>query len=493
VSATWASDDVTPPDARAWDLLVVGGGTAGIVAARTAAGFGASVLLVERDRIGGDCLWTGCVPSKALLAAAHTAADARASGRFGVHTGAVQVDFAAVMAHVRSRIAAIEPDDAPDTLRGSGTRVVRAQARFTDADEVELVSDGAAHRVRFRQAVVATGSQPLVPSVPGLAAAQPLTSDSVWDLTELPARLLVLGGGSIGCELGQALARLGSAVTLVEAADHLLPREDPDAARRLQQALEADGVDVRLGTPLTRVEPAGSGGTAYLRNGDAVAFDRVLVAVGRRPRTEGLGLDAAGIELDERGFVRVDPGLHTTGARVWAAGDVTGHPAFTHVAGVHGSLAAANAVLGLRRTVDLRAVPRVTYTRPEVASVGVGRHEIAQHPGTRVVTTEHAHVDRAVAELDTDGVTHLVLDRRGRVVGGTVVGPRAGESLAELVLAVQHRLRARDLASAVHAYPTYGDGPWKSGISAVQESLRRQPTRTAIRALVALRRRRPPR
>ncbi len=494
MSADWPSDDVRPPDGRAWDLLVVGGGTAGIVAARTAAGFGASVLLVERDRTGGDCLWTGCVPSKALLAAAHAAEAARTAGRYGVTVDGVRPDFGAVMAHVHDTVAAIEPDDAPDTLRATGARVARASVRFTGPDTAALTGAGGVADVRFRHAVLATGSAPAVPPVPGLAEVNPLTSDTVWDLTALPGRLLVLGGGAIGCELGQAFSRLGARVTIVEGADRLLPREDPEAGARLRAALQRDGVEVRVGVALTsvHVSSAPGGGSAVLADGTRVDVDRVLVAVGRTPRTSDLGLDLAGVAVDEKGFVVVDATLRTTSPRVLAAGDLTGHPALTHVAGVHGALAGSNAVLGLRRTVD-PVVPRVTFTHPEVASVGVGAHEVTGRRVFTVRTVEHAHVDRAVAERETDGFTRLVLDRRGRVVGATIVGPRAGESLHELVLAVRGRLRARDLAAATHAYPTYGDGPWKAAIEQVQAGLRSQPLRTVTGALTRLRRRDRPR
>lgn len=331
---------------------MIGGGTAGIVGARTAAGFGASVLLVERARTSGDCLWTGCVPSKALLAAAHAAADARAAARYGVHVGGVRVDFAEVIAHVRRAIAAIEPDDSPETLRRAGVRVVHGTARLTGSDAATV--DGTA--VRFRQALVATGSEPALPPVSGLTEIGPLTSDTVWSLAELPARLLVLGGGSVGCELGQAFARLGSQVTIVEATATVLPGEDPDASELLRVALVDDGVTVRAGATATAVH--GSPGTSVtLSDSTAEPFDVLLVATGRRPRTAGLDLEGAGVEVDDAGYVRVDNRLRCTNPRIRAAGDVTGHPQFTHVAGVQGSIAATNAVLGLRRTVDVATIP----------------------------------------------------------------------------------------------------------------------------------------
>ncbi len=478
-----------------WDLLVVGGGSAGLVGARTAASFGASVLLVERERPGGDCLWTGCVPSKALLAAAAAAADARTATRFGVHVDGVRIGFAEVMAHVRGAIAAIEPVDSPDAMRAAGVAYAAGTATFTGPATAEI--DGAP--VRFRQALVATGSDPAIPPIPGLS--DPLTSDTVWDLTELPDRLVVLGGGAIGCELGQAFARLGSTVTIVEAVDRLLGAEDPDASRLVHEALERDGATVLVGTPVMAVDGGGidgaggvgsegirigSSGSAeigvVLADGRRIAADRVLVAAGRRPDTRGLGLDAAGVATGEGGFVTVDARLRTTNPRIWAAGDVTGHPPFTHVAGVHGSTAASNAVLGLRRAAQVTAIPRVTFTSPEVASVG-------QRQGTTVHTRWHDEVDRAVTEGRTAGFTRLVLDRRGRIVGATVVGPRAGETLAELTLAVRRGLRARDLAGVMHPYPTWGDGPWNAAVAEVRSQLAGPVVRRAVRALTAMRRR----
>ncbi len=504
----WASDGLIPPDGTAWDLLVVGGGTAGIVAAKTAAGFGASVLMIERARTGGDCLWTGCVPSKALLAAAHAAADARAAARLGVHVAAVQVDFGAVMQHVRLSIAAIEPDDSPQTLRAAGVRVVHGDVclRGASAAAVHTLTYRAIHgagvdtggprdsaavgtTVRFRQAVLATGSAPVMPSIPGLSDANPLTSDSIWDLTELPGRLLVLGGGSVGCELGQAFARLGAQVSIVEAAPNLVPGEDPLAAGLLLAALAEDGVTVGNGASVEGIEGDGSAWHARLSNGDRIPFDRVLVAVGRTPRTRGLGLDSAGVEVGERGFVTVDARLRTTNPRIWAAGDVTGHPQFTHVAGVHGALAAANAVLGLRRTVDTATIPRVTFTQPEIAAFGAATAPDTV-PKLTIRTVHHDTVDRAVAEDSRRGVTRLALDAKGRVVGATIVGPRAGESLAELVLAARHGLRGRDLAAAIHAYPTYGDAVWKAALADVTDRLHRPAMRLVTRGLSRRRRRR---
>ena len=360
-----------PPRGGAWDLLVVGGGSAGLVGARTAAFFGASVLLVERARPGGDCLWSGCVPSKALLAAAGAAAHARRAGRFGVHTAPVRVEFSEVMAHVRASMAQIEPVDSPEAVRAAGAAYAAATARFTGPDTADV--GGVA--VRFRSALIATGSSPAVPAIPGLDrpgdAPRVLTSDTVWDLTELPGRLVVLGGGTIGCELGLASARLGSRVTVVEAGPRLLPAEDPDASAAVAAALVDDGAVVLTGTAVTAVEHRRRRlpGAGAARRRTAAGRGRGARRRRPAPGRPGLGLDAAGVGVDDAGAVSVDDHLRTTSSRIWAAGDVTAHPRFTHVAGTHGSLAATNAVLGLRRRVD-PVVPRVTFTDPEVAAVG---------------------------------------------------------------------------------------------------------------------------
>lgn len=510
----WASDDVTAPHRGAWDLFIVGGGTAGLVAAKTAARFGASVLMVEKARTGGDCLWTGCVPSKTLLSAAHLAATARDAARFRVHgiivdtggtgdtgdtrgtvdridtvstvdTGlAVRIDFDRVMESVREAVRTIEPEDSPTSIRATGARVAQGVAVFTGPRTATVNG----RPVRFRHALIATGAAPAVPPIPGLAGADPLTSESIWSLTDFPARLLVLGGGSIGCELSQAFARLGSAVTVVEALPSLLAREDPDAAAIVTRALTEDGVTVRTRATLVRVSTDHARNRAELADGTSIEFDRVLVAVGRRPRVDKLGLDLAGVELTETGHIRIDDTLRTTNRAIWAAGDVTPLPPFTHTAGHAGSTAAANAVLGLRRSLNTGAVPRVTYTQPEVAAVGVGAADARGKRGMRVATVAHTDLDRAVAERCTSGFSRLVIDRKGRVVGACLVGPRAGESLAEVTLAVRQGLTARAVAASMHAYPTYSDGVGNAAVAEVNRRLRRPLPQLTIRGLRTLQR-----
>ncbi|WP_026535819.1 dihydrolipoyl dehydrogenase family protein [Arthrobacter sp. H14] len=455
------------------DLLVVGGGTGGIVGAKTAARLGARTVLVERSRTGGDCLWTGCVPSKTLLSAAARSATERTLGGSGTL-------FSDVRARIAEAIAAIEPDDSPESLEAAGASVISGTARFTAPGEADI--DG--RRVRFRQALIATGSAPSVPPLPGLETARVVTSDTIWDLEQLPGRLVIIGGGPIGCELGQAFARLGSAVVLV-ARSEILPREDRDAASVIRDSLKADGVNVIENAAVDHVS-AKEDGTAVVHTDDGQSFDAdvILAATGRKARTEGLGLDALDVECDKSGHVLVDAGMRTSNPAVWAAGDVTPYPDFTHLAGVYSSVAASNAVLGLRRTVN-KTIPRVTYTSPEVAAVGLTD---ATAPGHKTSTVHHGDTDRAVTEQQTSGMTRIVIDKRGRIMGGTIVGPRAGESLAELTLAVQQGLSTRDLAGVTHPYPTYNDALWNAAVAHARSGLDSPLATAAVRVLLRLNR-----
>ncbi|MFQ6852590.1 FAD-dependent oxidoreductase [Streptomyces sp. 35M1] len=449
-----------------YDLVVIGGGSAGLTAARTAGRFGARTLLVERDRLGGDCLWTGCVPSKALL---HVAADVQAARRataYGLPQVAGPADLAAAMGAVRRAIGAIEPHDSAEALASYGVDVTHGTASFTGPGTLT-----AGERVvSFRYALIATGSSPALALVPGLAEAKPLTSDTVWELAELPRRLVVLGGGPIGCELGQAFARLGSQVTLVEAMDRLVPREEPRASQRLRERLQSEGVTVLTGYRAERVCTDAVHGP-----GGPLPYDSLLAVTGRHADTVGLGLEAAGVELTETGHVRTDARLRTANHRIYAAGDVTGRSAFTHLGGTQGGAAAVDALLGVRRPIDYRAVPRVTYTDPEIAGVGLTSDEAHAKYGdsARIHTLENDRVDRAVADGRTEGFTTLVLGPRGRIVGATVVSPRAGETIAHLAAAVRLGWTPSDYARTVHPYPTYADGPWHTALADVYARLAR--------------------
>lgn len=461
------------------DLVVIGGGTAGLVASRTAANFGAKVVLIESNRLGGDCLWTGCVPSKSLISAADAATTARSSTRLGVSSTGVVIDFSQVMAHVHGAMHEIAPVDSAESLERDNIEVVIGRARFTGANTVDVNG----RELHFRQALIATGASPALPDIPGMDAVDLLTSETFWNLTELPKRLVILGGGAIGCEIAQAMARLGSCVTLVHRGPRLLPKEDERASAIIHAALVEDGVDVRTTSTVSSVRSSDRlTGTFTLGTGEDLAFDRALVALGRRPNFTGLHLQNVGVRQDDRGNIVVNAALRTSNPRIWAAGDVTGLPQFTHTAGVNASVAATNAILGLTRRYDTTAIPRVTFTHPEVAAVGLQSTD-AVAGGYRIVTRGHQHVDRAVTETKTDGYTQLVVDKRGRVLGGTVVGPRAGETLGEISLAVKNRLTTSSIASTTHAYPTYSDGLWNVAVADVRHRLGSGLVLAAIRTL----------
>lgn len=446
-----------------FDLVVVGGGTAGLIGAQTAARLGARVALVEAARTGGECLYTGCVPSKALIAAARDG-----------------LGFDVAMARARAAIAAIEPHDSPEALEEAGVRVLHGLA-VLDPDGTVCLEG---RRLPSLTVLLATGAAPALPSLEGLGPCGALTSETLWSLAGLPERLAVVGGGPVGCELAQAFARLGSEVTVVASAPRLLPGEDPDASALVRDALEADGVRVLAGDRAVAVSQDGAGWALRTAGGTKVPYTHLLAATGKAPRTHGIGLVEAGIRLDGRGHAVTDETLRTTNPRVWAAGDVTARSRHTHTAGVHAAAAAANAVLGTRRKAGSIPEPRVAFTAPEVAAVG--QPTAAGAP--RTLTVPHTRVDRAVADADPRGFTRIALDRSGRILGGTIVGPRAGETLGELSLAVHAGLKAQHVAGAVHAYPTHSDGLWSAAIQARLAGLDAPPARAAARLLLALRR-----
>ncbi|HZD02448.1 MAG TPA: FAD-dependent oxidoreductase, partial [Actinomycetes bacterium] len=470
---------------RRYDLAVVGGGTAGLIAALVAAGAGARVCLVERARVGGECLWTGCVPSKSLLAAADLAQRMRGADRVGLVPVEPKVDFQQVIEHVRAAQARIAPHDSPERLRAAGIDVLQGHARFAGSGRLLVDAGDSSLQVRWRAALIATGSQPVLPELPGLQQADPLTSDTVWDLEELPERLLVIGGGPVGCELAQGFARLGTRVTLLEAEAALLPGEEPEAGALLAERLHGEGVDPRPGSRGLRVERDGGGFALDAGSDGWVGFDRVLVATGRRAVTDGLGLDTLGVRVGPAGNVLVDRRLRTSTPGVFAAGDVTGVLPFTHVA-AQARLAAPNALFGLRRHADYRAVPRVVFTDPEVAHVGLSEAAARERFGARVTSWSfpYERLDRAVTAGQGDGFAKLVGGPRGRLVGATVAAPAAGEAIAELAQWVARGARISEVSQAVHAYPTFAEGPARAADQAVRARWQRPAARWLTRAVL---------
>jgi pyruvate/2-oxoglutarate dehydrogenase complex dihydrolipoamide dehydrogenase (E3) component/uncharacterized membrane protein YdjX (TVP38/TMEM64 family) len=453
-----------------YNLAVVGAGSAGLVTAYIGAAVKAKVALIEKHRMGGDCLNTGCVPSKALIRSARLVADARQSGRYGIARAEVQFDFAQVMQRVQDVIGQIEPHDSVERYTGLGVDVMQGTARLVSPWEVEV--DG--RRISARNIVIATGARPLVPTLPGLDTVDYLTSDNVWALRELPQRLVVLGGGPIGAELAQCFARFGSAVTIVEMAPRLLPREDEDAAQVLATALQAEGLKLATGHRAVRVESSdGAHRLVCEQEGREVElpFDRLLIALGRRPNTEGFGLEELGVTLGERNTVAVDGLLRSNFPNIYACGDVAGPYQFTHVASHQAWYAAVNALLApfWSFRADYRVIPWATFTDPEVARVGLSEDEArAQGVEHEVTRYDIGDLDRAIADGAARGfVKVLTPPGKDKILGATIVGPEAGNLVAEFVLAMKHGLGLNKLLGTIHIYPTlmeankYAAGAWK--------------------------------
>jgi pyruvate/2-oxoglutarate dehydrogenase complex dihydrolipoamide dehydrogenase (E3) component len=436
------------------DLCVIGAGSGGLSVAAAAAAFGVEVVLIEKGKMGGDCLNYGCVPSKALLAAAKHADAFRRGAPFGIAAQRPQVDFAKVHAHVHRVIAAIAPNDSVERFTGLGVRVIAGAARFMDRSTVAVGE----FEIKARRFVLATGSAPAVPPIPGLDRVRYFTNETIFDLAECPRRLAVIGAGPIGVELAQAFRRLGADVIVIEAASPLA-KDDPECAAVVLDALAREGVEIRAHT---KVLGAGAGSGIELAlegpdGADAIEASHLLVATGRRANVEGLGLEAAGIRHEARG-ISVGKGLKTTNRRVYAIGDAIGGLQFTHVSNYHAGLVIRNALFRLPVRARNDAMPWVTYTDPELAQVGLTETEAKNRRGAiRVLRWPYHENDRAQAERETRGHIKVVTSRSGRVLGATIVGAQAGELIAPWSLAVQEGLNIRAFAAAVLAYPTLGE------------------------------------
>ena len=436
-----------------YDLVVIGGGSAGLIAAGFSAQLGQRVAIVEKSRIGGDCTWTGCVPSKTLLKVARVAHEMRTAHRYGL--GAVEpvVDLKSVMGHVRSAVEEVYLGESPEKLRAEGVDVVFGEARFLDPKTLAVADQQ--ERLKARRFIIATGAKPLVPSIPGLDSTDYLTYEKVWDLEELPKRLIIVGAGPIGCELAQAFRRLGSSVTLLEAAPRILLHDEPEAADLLSQHLVGEGVDLRVNAAVQRVWQ-GSDGVHLDLGSDEVMGDDLLISVGRTPNVSGLDLDNVGVGYDSKG-IKVNRRLRTTQKHIYAAGDCAGGYQFTHYAAWQGFMAVRNA-FGLSPTrAVLEQVPWATFTDPEVAHVGLTEIQARERFGDGIMVCHWPmkNVDRAIAEDDTTGFVKLVHRSNGTVLGATIVARRAGEMIHEWSLAIDQRLKVRQLAESIHVYPTY--------------------------------------
>ncbi len=443
-------------DAIHADLCIIGAGSGGLSVAAGASQMGASVVLIEKAEMGGDCLNTGCVPSKALIAAAHMAHAHRIGGRFGIHGGEPDVRFPEVHDHVHGVIGAIAPHDSVERFEGLGVMVIRAAGHFVDRETVEA----GGQRIKARRFVVATGSRAAVPPIPGLAEAGYLTNETIFDLKERPAHLIIIGGGPIGIEMAQAFRRLGSEVTVIEKFG-ILARDEPEAVEVVRASLQNEGVRLVEKVGVGEVRRAEGMVTVTLEDesafGRALAGSHILIAAGRRPNIESLGLDAAGIAFTAKG-ITVDARLITSNRKVFAIGDVAGGPQFTHIAGYHAGIVIRNALFGLPAKVDDKALPWVTFTDPELAHAGLTEAE-ARKAGhaVEVLNWTFASNDRAQAERATEGLAKVILGPRGRILGATIVGPRAGELIGTWGLAISAGLKIGAIASAVLPYPTLSE------------------------------------
>ena len=453
-------DWTNPEPAPSYNLVVLGGGTAGLITAAGAAGLGAKVALVEREHLGGDCLNVGCVPSKALLRAARAAADVRDAGQYGVEVpDGARVNFPAVMERMRRLRSEISPHDSAQRYRDElGVDVFLGEGRFVDSDSVEV--DG--RHLRFHRAVIATGARAMPLPIPGLAEAGYLTNETVFSLTELPKRLAIIGAGPIGCEMTQAFARFGSQVTLLEVMPQILIREDKDAAALIQAALIRDGVSLVLGCQLTGVERDGQDIVLRVKKDgqrEEVRVDAVLLGVGRAPNVEGLNLEAVDVEFDTKQGVKVDDRLQTTNPRIYAAGDICSPYKFTHMADALARVVIQNTLFVGRAKANALTVPWCTYTDPEIAHVGLYAHE-AEKQGIAIQTfyQEMGQVDRAVLEGDTEGFVKIHTKAgKDTILGATIVARHAGEMISELTLAMVGGLGLGTLARTIHAYPTQAE------------------------------------
>jgi pyruvate/2-oxoglutarate dehydrogenase complex dihydrolipoamide dehydrogenase (E3) component len=454
-------DWVNPEPAGRYNMVVIGGGTAGLVTAAGAAILGGKAALIERELLGGDCLNVGCVPSKALIRSARAWAAVRDAGQFGVDVpDGAGVDFGRVMERMRRLRAEISHHDSAERFKSLGVDVFVGEGRFSGRDSVNV----GGKRLRFSKACIATGARPYAPPVEGLADAGFLTNETLFSLTELPRRIAVVGAGPIGCEMAQTFARFGSEVFLIEASDQILRREDRDAARRVERALVEDGVELILGGKLSRVQADGGGKTLRIEGADGpreLAVDEILLGVGRRPNVEGLGLEVAGVDFDESG-VKVDDRLRTSNTRIFAAGDVSFAYKFTHTADALARIVLQNALFGfspLKPKASALTIPWCTYTDPEIAHVGLYPHEADQR-GVAIDTVEVElnEVDRARLDGEDEGFIKVHLKKGSdKIVGATLVASHAGDMISEVTLAMVAGAGLGTIAKTIHPYPTQAE------------------------------------
>lgn len=466
------------------DICIIGAGSGGLTVAAVAAQLGVDTILIERDKMGGDCLNYGCVPSKALLAAAHAADRARTAGRFGVNAGPVSVDGEKVYGHVRHAIETIAPHDSVEQFEGYGAKVILAEAEFVSPTEVVAGEQ----TIRARRFVIATGSGPMVPPIPGLAETPYFTNETIFDLSAVPDHLIVVGGGPIGVELAQAHRQLGARVTLLEMAT-ILPNDDPELVAFVRNSLITGGVELREGVKVIATAKTENGVSVTVEGTESGAGtgqligSHILIAAGRRPNISGLNLEAAGVAHSPQG-ISVDPRMRTSNKKVYAIGDCAGGHQFTHIAGYHASIVIKNALFRIPSKVNADHYPWVTYTSPELAQVGLSEEAARQrHGDVRVVRWPYGENDRAITEGLGEGLIKVVATKKGRVLGAGIVGAQAGELIQIWGLAISAKIKIGKIAAMISPYPTLGEANKRAAGEFFRPSLFSKKTRRLIRWL----------
>ncbi|WP_416309566.1 dihydrolipoyl dehydrogenase family protein [Spirulina sp. 06S082] len=452
-----------------YDIVIIGGGSGGLVVASVAAQLNAKVALVEKDKLGGDCLWYGCVPSKSLIHAARVAYEIKQSSRFGIYTDAPKINFEEATGYVQSVIEAIAPHDSPERFRGLGVEVIFGSGKFIDRETFEVNGQ----QLKARSFVVSTGSRPAIPPVEGLKEAGFLTNEQVFSLQECPDSLIVIGAGPIGCELGQSFHRLGAKVTIIASHDKIMPKEDPEAAAVVEEQLESEGIRILKNSRAKKVEIINGKKCLWAGpkegEGEKIIADEILVSAGRIPNVDSLNLEAAGVQYDQKG-IKVSADLRTTNPRIFACGDIIGGYQFTHVAGYEAVVAVTNALFSpitrlFSTKANYRVIPWATFTEPELARVGLTEKQARNRYGDDVYVLKQpfAGVDRAQAENATKGFGKIITRANGEILGAHLVGSSAGELIHEVVLAMANKLPVKAL-TGIHIYPTLSEVNSKAGL-----------------------------
>jgi dihydrolipoamide dehydrogenase len=468
-----------------YDMTIIGGGSGGLTSARAAAALGANVLLIDKERLGGDCLNYGCVPSKSLIHVARVVQQAKDAAKLGLMPANLGVDMAKVSAYVQGVISRVAENE---QIYVEGVTVKFGKVSFNSATELSLNGES----FSSRNTLIATGSHPAVPGIEGLKETGYLTNEGVFDLTQLPASIIVVGGGPVGVELGQAFERLGAKVTIIQGPDRLLPKDDPEVSATVASVLKTEGIDVVTNARFVKASHNGDKKVVTAKQGDRLLSfeaDEIILALGRQPNVEGLNLEVAGVEYDSKG-IKVDDYLQTSASNILAIGDVIGGYLFTQVATYHAGVAVRNALVPVgKKKVDYRVVPWCTFTDPEAARVGLTPDEAErQHKQVRIVKFPWAEIDRAQTEDETTGFIKLVLaGKKDEIVGAHMVGARAGELLGELSLAMQHNLTLNDIFNTIHAYPTMNTGIQQAAFEAYLEGNAAANNRKIVRTVLSLR------